>query len=87
VTQAKSKEDIEDTGASKTSKVMIEKILSLDTELLIYLNNLGSPQYDVLVDDYQTLNCCLYFFVIIRYFFKKVEFESRHCIYYCLLRF
>jgi undecaprenyl-diphosphatase len=25
---------------------MIEKILSLDTELLIYLNNLGSVQYD-----------------------------------------
>jgi undecaprenyl-diphosphatase len=25
---------------------MIEKILSLDTELLIYLNNLGSAQYD-----------------------------------------
>lgn len=25
---------------------MIEKILSLDTELLIYLNNLGSTQYD-----------------------------------------
>jgi undecaprenyl-diphosphatase len=52
---------------------MIEKILSLDTELLIYLNNLGSPQYDGLwLMITRQLNWVPLFLLLLYVIFKKL---------------
>ena len=52
---------------------MIEKILSLDTELLIYLNNLGSTQYDGLwLIITNQLNWLPLFLLLLYVIFKKL---------------
>lgn len=52
---------------------MIEKLLSLDTELLIYLNNLGSPQYDTLwLMITRQLNWLPLFLLLLYLIFKKL---------------
>jgi undecaprenyl-diphosphatase len=52
---------------------MIEKILSLDTDLLIYLNNLGSTQYDGLwLMITNQLNWLPLFLLLLYLIFKKL---------------
>jgi undecaprenyl-diphosphatase len=52
---------------------MIDKILSIDTELLIYLNNLGSPQYDALwLMITRQLNWLPLFLLLLYVIFKKL---------------
>lgn len=52
---------------------MVEKVLSLDTQLLVYLNSLGSPQYDgmwLLIT--KQLNWLPLFLVLLYLIFKKL---------------